>query len=417
MQALRKRNQALHSAKQRIKGKLAEGVSTSAVRLVHTHLEIELHSLSCTYAAVRRHEQLAAEHQATVSEAQQLRTQNASLVDQVLSLTSQLNTEKVRCEQQLRAVRSKSKKASDLEQQQQFLEQQVQHLQQRLHSSQQQDAILRTELQHRCDKLAALTKDHSALLAKFTELTVLMSEAHNKLNTAVVQSSKAVATDHSKTVLRAFSHSSLATSLRNLRHKLPFSKDNSSHSCSSTVRQEATYGHHAAYHKAQHAPRASRLQPANHGVRDFSPLNPHRTPPSRMPPPCMPHQTPAEPMPGSPGAGGGTSPDIRPAFDYSSKKELKKATKVLLQRVADRDVPNGLSDSGWGPSQRGNSPFGALPGFSRNARPSFFAHTTCKPDWWPLKEWQDGHFLERADSGAIAAVHDAALVHILVSDG
>ena len=32
-----------------------------------------------------------------------------------------------------------------------------------------------------------------------------------------------------------------------------------------------------------------------------------------------------------------------------------------------------------------------------------------------LQEWQDGHFLERADSGAIAAVHDAALVHILVS--
>ena len=75
---------------------------------------------------------------------------------------------------------------------------QVQHLQQKLQSSQQQDAMLRTELQHRCDKLAALTKDHNALLAKFTELTVLMSEAHNKLNTAVVQSGKAMATDHSK---------------------------------------------------------------------------------------------------------------------------------------------------------------------------------------------------------------------------
>ena len=58
--------------------------------------------------------------------------------------------------------------------------------------------MLRTELQHRCDKLAALTKDHNALLAKFTELTVLMSEAHNKLNTAVVQSGKAMAADHSK---------------------------------------------------------------------------------------------------------------------------------------------------------------------------------------------------------------------------
>lgn len=34
-----------------------------------------------------------------------------------------------------------------------------------------------------------------------------------------------------------------------------------------------------------------------------------------------------------------------------------------------------------------------------------------------LQEWQDGHFLERADSGAIAAVHDAALVHVLVSHG
>ena len=31
-----------------------------------------------------------------------------------------------------------------------------------------------------------------------------------------------------------------------------------------------------------------------------------------------------------------------------------------------------------------------------------------------MQEWQDSQFLDRADSGAIAAVHDAALVHILV---
>lgn len=43
-----------------------------------------------------------------------------------------------------------------------------------------------------------MTKDHNALLAKFRELTVLMSEAHNKLNTAVVQSGKAMAKDQSK---------------------------------------------------------------------------------------------------------------------------------------------------------------------------------------------------------------------------
>ena len=75
---------------------------------------------------------------------------------------------------------------------------QVQHLQQNLQSSQQQEAILRTELQHRCDKVEDLTKDHNALLTRFRELTVLMSEAHNKLNTAVVQSGKAMAKDHSK---------------------------------------------------------------------------------------------------------------------------------------------------------------------------------------------------------------------------
>ena len=57
---------------------------------------------------------------------------------------------------------------------------------------------MRTELQHRCDRVADLTKDHNALLAKFRELTVLMSEAHNKLNTAVVQSGKAMAKDQSK---------------------------------------------------------------------------------------------------------------------------------------------------------------------------------------------------------------------------
>lgn len=52
--------------------------------------------------------------------------------------------------------------------------------------------------------MAALTKDHNTLLAKFTELTVLMSEAHNKLNTAVVQSSKAMAADHSKVLWQHF---------------------------------------------------------------------------------------------------------------------------------------------------------------------------------------------------------------------
>ena len=84
------------------------------------------------FAAVRRHEKLAGEHEATVSEAQQLRSQNASLVDQVLSLTSQLNTEKVRCEQQIRTVRINSQRCSDLEQHQEHLEQQVRMLASRL---------------------------------------------------------------------------------------------------------------------------------------------------------------------------------------------------------------------------------------------------------------------------------------------
>ena len=75
---------------------------------------------------------------------------------------------------------------------------QVQHLQHSLQNSQQQSAILRTELQHRCDQVDDLTRDHNALLTKFRELTVLMSEAHNKLNTAVAQSGKAMAKDHSK---------------------------------------------------------------------------------------------------------------------------------------------------------------------------------------------------------------------------
>lgn len=76
--------------------------------------------------------------------------------------------------------------------------------------------------------------------------------------------------------------------------------------------------------QAPHTPIASRLRPANPHIRNFSPLNPHSTPPSRMPPPCVPHQTPAGPVPGNAEAAGGTSPDIRPAFEYSSKKELKK---------------------------------------------------------------------------------------------
>lgn len=77
------------------------------------------------HAAVRRHEQLAGEHQAIVSQSQQLKAQNASLVDQVFALTSQINTEKVKHEQQLRVVKMKSKRCSEFEQHQQYLEQQV----------------------------------------------------------------------------------------------------------------------------------------------------------------------------------------------------------------------------------------------------------------------------------------------------
>lgn len=65
-----------------------------------------------------------------------------------------------------------------------------------------------------------------------------------------------------------------------------------------------------------------------------------------------------------------------------------QATKVLLQRVADGDIPGGVSGAGWGPPMGGNSPFGAFSGLSRNARPNFFTHTPCKPDWWPLKVMQ-----------------------------
>ena len=50
----------------------------------------------------------------------------------------------------------------------------------------------------RCNQLEDLTKDHNALLTKFRELTVLMSEAHNKLNSAVAQSGKTMAKDHTK---------------------------------------------------------------------------------------------------------------------------------------------------------------------------------------------------------------------------
>ena len=76
-------------------------------------------------AAVRRHEQLAGEHQATVSQVQQLRAQNMSLAEQVLTLTSHLNTEKVKYEQQLRAARNHARKFLELQQHKEHLEQQV----------------------------------------------------------------------------------------------------------------------------------------------------------------------------------------------------------------------------------------------------------------------------------------------------
>ena len=64
---------------------------------------------------------------------------------------------------------------------------------------------------------------------------------------------------------------------------------------------------------------------------------------------------------------------------------MLQATRALLQTVADRDIPSGIHGAGWGPSRAINSPFGAIPGLGRNARPNFFIHMPCKPDWWPLK--------------------------------
>ena len=76
-------------------------------------------------AAVRRHEQLEAENQATVSQSQQLRAQNASLADQLLSLSNQLNTEKVKYEQQLRAARTTSWRLAESSHHQEHLQHQV----------------------------------------------------------------------------------------------------------------------------------------------------------------------------------------------------------------------------------------------------------------------------------------------------
>jgi len=92
----------------------------------------------------------------------------------------------------------------------------VKQLQYSLQCSHQQSSILRIELQHRCDQVEELTKDHNALLTKFRELTVLMSEAHNKLNTAVAQSGKAMAKDHTK-VQNRFSISHCHVSVNGVR--------------------------------------------------------------------------------------------------------------------------------------------------------------------------------------------------------
>ena len=63
-----------------------------------------------------------------------------------------------------------------------------------------------------------------------------------------------------------------------------------------------------------------------------------------------------------------------------------QATKALLQTVADRDIPSGVSGAGWGHSRAAaHSPFGAITNLGRNAWPNFFTHMPSKPDWWPLK--------------------------------
>ncbi|DBA96781.1 TPA: hypothetical protein ACH3X3_012950 [Trebouxia sp. C0006] len=286
---LRKKNCTLQASKQRLRCKLGE--------------------------AVRRHEQLASEHQATVSQGQQLRAQAASLAEQLLSLSSQLNTEKVKCEQQLRAARNNARRCLELDQQREHLEQQVKQLQYSLQCSHQQSSIFRTELQHRCGQVEELTKDHNALLTKFRELTVLMSEAHNKLNTAVAQSGKAMAKDHTKTALRTWSQSNIAASLRHLKHKLPFSKEPTSRA----ALQENIPAFRAPHHKTAHTPVASRMQPRHQQTNSPGPLPSHCLTPPCMPPPCIPLQ--------NPHGASSNSPDVRPAYEYTCKKDLKKVAR------------------------------------------------------------------------------------------
>lgn len=80
---------------------------------------------------------------------------------------------------------------------------QVQQLQHSLQGCQTQVNILTDELQHKCQQLDTLSQSHKALLSRFQELTVLMSEAHNKLNAAVAKSSKAIAASHTKVRLNS----------------------------------------------------------------------------------------------------------------------------------------------------------------------------------------------------------------------
>ena len=74
--------------------------------------------------------------------------------------------------------------------------------------------------------------------------------------------------------------------------------------------------------QATHTPVTSSLRPGHQQTSSPGPLPSHCLTPPCMPPPCTPLQNPHR--------AGSNSPDVRPAYEYTCKKDLKKVDRFCL---------------------------------------------------------------------------------------
>ncbi|KAK9808843.1 hypothetical protein WJX72_004769 [[Myrmecia] bisecta] len=371
---LRKKVTALQAFKVKAKAKFSEAAERNEeLRLRLKRLNEDFIQKEQDYQQSRA--ELERYNKAAHKHASELATANADLrkeledkAHEASTLRQLYNEERIRSGQQQRVVLDQASTQQEQDRLRSGLEAQVKTLQADLQSAQAEVRTLRSQLQQKCVQLETQAADHKQLLAKYKQLTGILNDARSKLDTACLQSGKTIAADETKRVFRRFSQSSIASSIHAICSALPSmpsmkpaAKPPCEADCKAGISGQGQSGAaqpSAAQAKAGRHCRGGKAEPS--GDADCAPLIDL------------------------------AAPELKPASEYASAKELRKATKGLLRKLAD---------------QAGSQPGGKM-------KMKAFYESHQKPDWWPLQDW-DSRQMDKTRRADISAIHDAVLVRIL----